>query len=89
MGYLLRISRSYSEKKGSNYSQIELSTKDFREFIYRYSEKHSGKSLEFLTKVQKYAYPGSDLKEQLFAYKYFRFNKELEYKYNGWKVYNI
>ncbi|KRX00915.1 hypothetical protein PPERSA_09521 [Pseudocohnilembus persalinus] len=86
VGMILKMNRSV-EKKGLQYSYIEIQSKDYREFIFRFQPIQQNESMDLLQTLQSLAFPEEN-KTKFFAFEYNKYNRHLEEQCQGWEIYN-
>lgn len=66
---------------------IDIYSKDGRIIKLKIPEKQYNESSTLLSYLNVYAFP--EKKQQFFAFEFGKYNRELEEKYQGWKIYDI
>lgn len=86
LGFISKIEK-YNDRKILDQLYIDIYGKDGRVIKLKISEKDNSAGKKLLACLSVYAFP--DNKQHLFAFEYAKHNKDLEEKYQGWKVYDI
>ncbi|CAD8126527.1 unnamed protein product [Paramecium sonneborni] len=84
--FLIKVERTI-DKKQNDSNQIEISSKDGRQFKYRFQREQSEDCSCLFNVINKNAFTLQ--KTTLFAFTYYREMQSLENDYQGWKIYNM
>ncbi|KAL4485828.1 hypothetical protein ABPG72_012368 [Tetrahymena utriculariae] len=86
LGFIHKLERSV-EKKGLQYSYIEIICKDGRNYKFRYQPECQNQSFEMQIKIHATAFP-EDVR-RLFSYSYSIYDRQLEDQFQGWQLLDI
>ncbi|CAD8211315.1 unnamed protein product [Paramecium pentaurelia] len=84
--FLIKVDRTI-DKKQNDSNLIEISSKDGRQFRYRFQRDQSDDCACLFNLINKNAYTLQ--KTTLFAFTYYKEMQNLENEFQGWKIYNI
>lgn len=90
MGFVGKVDRMQeNHKKQPDVTHLEVVTRDYRKFRFRFSKEQYDESNRAWTLFQKMAFP--DAKDRLFAFAHYQGSKEseknIEELYRGWDIY--
>ncbi|EAR87507.2 myotubularin-related protein (macronuclear) [Tetrahymena thermophila SB210] len=86
LGFIHKLERSV-EKKGLQYSYIDITCKDGRNYRFRYQPECQNQSFEMQIKIHATAFP-EDVR-RLFSYSYSIYDRQLEDQFQGWQLLDI
>ncbi|KAL4466037.1 hypothetical protein ABPG74_004274 [Tetrahymena malaccensis] len=86
LGFIHKLERSV-EKKGLQYSYIDIICKDGRNYKFRYQPECQNQSFEMQIKIHAIAFP-EDVR-RLFSYSYSIYDRQLEDQFQGWQLLDI
>ncbi|CAD8126792.1 unnamed protein product [Paramecium sonneborni] len=84
--FLIKVERTI-DKKQNDSNLIEISSKDGRQFRYRFSREQNDDCGYLLNVINKNAFTLQ--KTTLFAFTYYREMQSLENEYQGWRIYKM